>query len=88
MDTQKVLVSALLILIGVSALLGPLLRYVIAGWAMKQKDITNGLNESTCHCYFKMFIRSDMEPDQNGALTAFRKMHVRWFGRKFFFWPL
>ena len=86
--TLKVLVGALLVLVGIAVLMTPVLHYVVVGWKAKRKDIMDGLDKEARLAYFQMFSRSEPTPaDPDKAASQFEKLYSKWYGRRFFLVP-
>jgi hypothetical protein len=79
--------AVLLILLGVTALLGPLLRYLIVGWEAKRRDIMNGFSTEARLSYFEMFQRDHKPPARDKVDDAFERLYIRWYGRRYFAAP-
>ena len=78
----------LLILLGVSAMIAPVLHYLIYGWEAKRRDIMDGLGADARLQYFRMFRRVGAQPTQAAdASTKFELLYTEWYGRKFFCFP-
>jgi hypothetical protein len=86
MDTEaaKWIVSLLLISIGTFALVFPVVRYVVVGWAAKRKDIMDGISPDARACYFEMFSRAEGRTAPSEASKEFERLYVEWYGRRFF----
>lgn len=87
MDRVKIAICVVLIFAGTAALIIPLFAYVTVGWRAKRQDIMDGLDAEARFCYFKMFIRSDLQPSVDTASSAFERLYSQWYGRRFFFPP-
>lgn len=83
----KVLVCSLTIIVGVLALMLPLLRYVLIGWHIKRRDITDGFNEAARKTYFRMFVPSESVATADDATKEFDRIYRKWYGRQFFLVP-
>jgi hypothetical protein len=83
----KGLVCSLVIIVGVLALMLPLLRYVVVGWQIKRRDIMDGFNEAAKRTYFQMFVPSESVATVADATKEFERIYRKWYGRQFFFLP-
>ena len=79
--------AVLLILLGETALLGPLIRYLIVGWEAKRRDIMNGLSTDARLSYFAMFQRDRHPPTRGHVDHEFERLYSRWYGRRYFIAP-
>jgi hypothetical protein len=79
--------AVLLVLLGETALLGPLIRYLIVGWEAKRRDIMNGLSTDARLSYFEMFQRDRDPPAPGRVHHDFERLYGRWYGRRYFAAP-
>src|SRR5580704_2765091 len=79
--------AVLLILLGETALVGPLIRYLIVGWEAKRRDIMNGLSTDARLSYFAMFQRDRHPPTRGHVDHEFERLYSRWYGRRYFIAP-
>ncbi|MHA6887381.1 hypothetical protein [Ralstonia pseudosolanacearum] len=77
----------LFVVIGLAALLMPLVRFLTTGWATKRMDIMGGLNADARLAYFEMFCRTDGNITVDDAMSAFDRLYARGYGRGFFAVP-
>ncbi len=87
METQKILICTLLTAIGVTALLSPLVNYIVKGWFAKRNDIMDGLSNGARVIYFKMYEHSSNAPSEEEAPKKFEELYDKWYGRKNFILP-
>jgi hypothetical protein len=87
MDLKKAMICGLLVILGVAAMMAPLLRYVSVGWRAKRKDIMDGLDPDSRLAYFEMFSGADVTPPPNAAAVEFERLYSKWYGRQFFLVP-
>jgi hypothetical protein len=79
--------AVLLVLLCETALLGPLIRYLIVGWEAKRRDIMNGLSSDARLSYFEMFQRDRIPPAHGRVHHEFERLYSRWYGRRYFAAP-
>jgi hypothetical protein len=75
-----------MVLVGIGALIFPLIRYITTGWNAKRRDIFDGLMPEARVAYFEMYNAADNAVRQDPS-ASFDKMYTRWYGRQFFLWP-
>jgi hypothetical protein len=76
-----------IIIIGVTVLIAPLIRFILVGWASKKKDIIDGLNAAALRAYFERFSPSVRPPEQGKELVAFNELYNTWYGKRFYLLP-
>lgn len=86
-ELARYLVFSLIVLIGISVLMAPLLRYIFIGWWAKRKDIMDGLNADARRAYFEMFSRDGRAGLPEDPIAAMEQFHFKWYGRRHFAWP-
>lgn len=85
--TRESIFFWVLCLVGVGALMTPLIRYLAIGWHAKRKDILDGLSDDARLAYYEMFSQSEGVRTLDTVMEDFSRLYLRWYGRIHFLWP-
>jgi hypothetical protein len=79
--------QAIFIIITVTIVLAPVLRYIRAGWKYKSLDIINSIDDGAQQLYLEQF-QKQAYPTVSAATVEFYRAYYRRFGRRYFIVPV